>query len=129
LYPCSQQLSALGGHSFFNIPFLQYKLERFNTPIVALVINSLLCLGCTFIPFIVLVQMNNLLYGLLITLILSSMIKLRYSEKGRKLKRPFKMAESDTMVVIVLLWPLLLCLFMIATAVYSAILAISGKDE
>jgi len=121
LYPCSQQLWALGGEQFLNLSFLQYKTERFNTPVTALAINSFLCYLFTFVPFIALVQINNVLYGFLITLILSSMIRLRYSESGKRIYRPYKMFESNTMVVLVLIWPIIISIFLIVTAIYNAI--------
>jgi len=129
LYPCSQQLWALGGEQFLNISFLQYKLKRFNTPVTALAINSVLCFLFTFVPFIALVQINNVLYGFLITLILSSMIRLRYSESGKRIYRPYKMSESNTLVVLALIWPLIICLFLIVSAIYNAInIVIYGEN-
>jgi len=119
LFPTSQQLKSLGGPDYLDIPILQWTHPRFNTPWVALGINGIVCGLAGSLSFMFLLQLNNILYGVLIIFICCSVVRLRYTEVGKNLKRPFKVAEDNLMVVLVVLWPIIICLYIIVDALLT----------
>jgi len=116
MLPTSQQLKSLGGPNYLNLPILTYTHPRFSTPIVAIIINGVICGLCGSLPFLFLVKLNNIFYGILIICICLSAIKLRYSEEGRNIKRPFKIAKENSLVVLAVIWPILICIYLMVDA-------------
>uniref|UniRef100_A0A6B2L2T4 Amino acid permease/ SLC12A domain-containing protein n=1 Tax=Arcella intermedia TaxID=1963864 RepID=A0A6B2L2T4_9EUKA len=119
MFPTSQQLKALGGPDYLDIPLLTYTHPRFNTPWVAIGINGVICGLAGALPFIFLIQLNNIFYGILIIFICLSAVRLRYSEIGKQLERPFKVAEANGMVVLIVIWPILICIYLIIDSIVS----------
>jgi len=116
MLPTSQQLKSLGGPNYLNLRFLSYIHPKLNTPIVAIIINGIICGLCGSLDFLFLVKLNNIFYGILIIFICLSAVKLRYSEPGRNIRRPFKIAEDNALVILAVIWPIFICVYLIVDA-------------
>lgn len=88
---------------------------RYNTPIPALVVTTIGGASLTQLSFSSLIQLQSLVYGVVVIVICSSAIKLRISDRHKS--RPYKILNSDSLLVVslVAVGPILLSLYIIVT--------------
>jgi len=102
LLPAAEQLQALCGEHYFNIPFMRWKHPRWNTPMPAIIFCATVGAGLLTISFISLVEIQLLVYSIIVIVVCVCFVTLRIVEKGKNLTRPYKVLNSDSIYVAVL---------------------------
>eukprot|EP01064_Diplonema_japonicum_P034655 TRINITY_DN7266_c0_g1_i1.p1 TRINITY_DN7266_c0_g1~~TRINITY_DN7266_c0_g1_i1.p1 ORF type:complete len:505 (+),score=41.21 TRINITY_DN7266_c0_g1_i1:32-1516(+) len=106
---------ALQGHAMLGLfpskvnKVLSYLHPQYKTPVPAIVVNSVLCLGLSLVmEFDTLVSIDSVLYSLRLTAILCSCYVLRV--KHPTLPRPFKIPLAPRALAVFLFVPICFCL-------------------
>jgi len=73
--------------------------------------------AATMLPFISLVQINNIFYAFCLILVFVSAIRLRYI--SAEVERPFRAAESNLSFILLTMWPMGISLYIIVITVVS----------
>jgi amino acid transporter len=118
LCTCSEMLAAWGEKDLLGISFLQHQ-SPWGTPWVALLINTIIISGGTFLKFDFLVQIDQLMYALGLTLEYLSLIWLRFSKPN--MPRPYKIPLNDYLLVVFCLIPIGFCIFTIVSPLMSSL--------
>lgn len=121
LCTCSEMLAAWGEKDLLGLSFLQH-VSPWGTPWVALMINTVIILGGTFLNFDFLVQVDQLMYALGLLLEYASLLWLRFSKPD--MVRPYKIPLNDVLLVIFCLIPMAFCVFTIVSPLLSSMLIV-----
>lgn len=121
LCTCSEMLAAWGEKDLLGLSFLQH-LSPWGTPWVALLINTVIIMGGTFLNFDFLVQVDQLMYALGLLLEYASLIWLRWSKPN--MERPYKIPLNNVLLTIFCLIPMAFCVFTIVSPLMSSMLIV-----
>jgi len=116
----SQELRALGKKDLIGVRALRWKHPRFRTPWLSIIINAILVSVISLLPFQELVQVETVLYAMVILLEYSALIKLRFAEKD--MIRPFVMAKSNLVTILLISPAVLFCGYIIIGTTVSSYL-------
>jgi len=114
----SQALRALGSPDLLGSRALRWKAPYFQTPWLAILINTIGAGIFSFLSFEALVRVNNVIYCFMLILIYSSLIRLRWSKKD--MDRPYKISDSNIVTILIVIPPTLLAFYIIGNSVYEA---------
>lgn len=118
LCTCSEMLAAWGEKDLLGLTFLQHQ-SPWGTPWVALGINTVLIMCGTFLNFDFLVQIDQLMYAMGLTLEYLSLLWLRFSKPD--MPRPYKIPLNKWLLVAFCLLPIAFCIFTIVTPLMSSV--------
>jgi amino acid transporter len=114
----AQELRAMGKPHLLGIQPLTRRHSRFKTPLLAILVCSVCVAALSLLPFVNLVQIDNVLYSVIMLLEYSSLIKLRYSAPN--MVRPYRISQSNAVTIAFVSVPMLFCVYIIvSTLVFS----------
>jgi amino acid transporter len=119
----SQSLRALGAPDLLGSRLLRYVSPSFNTPWVAIIINTLGTGSFSFFSFEQLVIVNNIVYSLTLMLTYATLIRLRYTHKD--MERPFRISQSIWPTVMLVIPPICIALFIVGSSVFNALIQLA----
>ena len=121
VYFLIKQLCALGNDKFMNIKSLTWTHPKYCTPWVAIVVNSIICGICVFLPFDFLVSMTNIYYCFITILVSLSIIILRYNDYGKSLHRPYVAAKTLFGLILIASGPVLVSIIVLVSSLVTSV--------
>jgi amino acid transporter len=114
----AQELRAMGKPHLLGIQLLTRRHSRLKTPMIAIAVCIVCISALSLLPFVNLVQIDNVLYSFIMLLEYSSLIKLRYKEPN--LPRPYRISKSNLLTILFVSVPMTVCVYIIvSTLVFS----------
>jgi len=114
----AQEFRALGKKDMLGIKALRWRHPKLRTPILAIVINTLLVAVFTKLNFGELVQLDNALYAVVMLMEYTALIRMRYTHKN--MERPFRISRANAPTIALVIPAMIFCLYIIGATCFSS---------